>query len=161
VHVIVATDGSQASLAGARQFKWIADSREITDVTIIAVVSPYAAVPFANELGPQRRPGMTELNFNEEAKVGPGDSPGNPQRFARARDHSCRRRPGCGSHFHGVWQPRSQPHHPARQHRLPGAALGALPGTGVPPNPAQRTRPRRVSVIKMARTSLLVLAISS
>jgi nucleotide-binding universal stress UspA family protein len=69
VHVIVATDGSQASLAGARQFKWIADSREITDVTIIAVVSPYAAVPFANELGPQRRPGMTELNFNEEAKV--------------------------------------------------------------------------------------------
>ena len=55
MHCIVATDGSQASLVGARQFKWIADSREITDVTVVAVVSPYAAVPFANELGPQRR----------------------------------------------------------------------------------------------------------
>jgi len=69
MHVIVATDGSQASLVGARQFKWIADSREVTDVTIVAVVSPYAAVPFANELGPQQSRGMTELNFNEEAKI--------------------------------------------------------------------------------------------
>ncbi|MCU1404055.1 MAG: stress protein [Glaciihabitans sp.] len=69
MHVIVATDGSQASLVGARQFKWIADSREITDVTIVAVVSPYAAVPFANELGPQRTQGQTELNFTEEARV--------------------------------------------------------------------------------------------
>lgn len=69
MHVIVATDGSQASLIGARQFKWIADSREITDVTIVAVVSPYAAVPFANELGPDRRPGLAELSFNDEAKI--------------------------------------------------------------------------------------------
>jgi len=69
MHAIVATDGSQSSLVGARQFKWIADSREITDVTIIAVVSPYAAVPFANELGPQRKPGMTELSFNEDARL--------------------------------------------------------------------------------------------
>jgi nucleotide-binding universal stress UspA family protein len=69
MHVIVATDGSQASLVGARQFKWIADSREITDVTIVAVVSPYAAVPFANEIGPQRSHGQTELSFSEEAKV--------------------------------------------------------------------------------------------
>ncbi|PXA70713.1 universal stress protein [Cryobacterium arcticum] len=69
MHVIVATDGSRASLMGARQFKWIADSREITDVTVVAVVSPYAAVPFANELGPQRNPGLTELNFTEDAKV--------------------------------------------------------------------------------------------
>jgi nucleotide-binding universal stress UspA family protein len=69
MHVIVATDGSQSSLVGARQFKWIADSREITDVTIIAVVSPYAAVPFANEIGPQHTPGTTELSFNDEAKV--------------------------------------------------------------------------------------------
>ena len=69
MHVIVATDGSQASLAGAKQFKWIADSREITDVTIVAVVSPYAAVPFANELGPQKRTGVTELSFGEEARL--------------------------------------------------------------------------------------------
>ena len=69
MHVIVATDGSQASLVGARQFKWIADSREITDVTIVAVVSPYAAVPFANELGPQKRTGVTELSFGDEARL--------------------------------------------------------------------------------------------
>jgi nucleotide-binding universal stress UspA family protein len=67
VHVIVATDGSSSSLSAARQFKWIADSREITDVTIIAVVSPYAAVPFANELGPEHTPGVTELSFRQEA----------------------------------------------------------------------------------------------
>jgi nucleotide-binding universal stress UspA family protein len=69
MHVIVATDGSQASLLGARQFKWIADSREITDVTIVAVVSPYAAVPFANELGHQPNPGLTELSFTEDARA--------------------------------------------------------------------------------------------
>jgi nucleotide-binding universal stress UspA family protein len=69
MHVIVATDGSQASLAAARQFKWIADSREITDVTVVAVVSPYAAVPFANEIGPQRSPGLTELSFGEDARI--------------------------------------------------------------------------------------------
>jgi nucleotide-binding universal stress UspA family protein len=69
MHVIVATDGSHASLVGARQFKWIADSREITDVTIVAVVSPYAAVPFANELGPQRPRAQTELSFSGDAQT--------------------------------------------------------------------------------------------
>ena len=66
---IVATDGSRASLVGARQFKWIADSREITDVTVVAVVSPYAAVPFANELGPHRTTELTELSFADEAET--------------------------------------------------------------------------------------------
>jgi nucleotide-binding universal stress UspA family protein len=68
MHVIVATDGSRASLLAARQFKWIADSREITDVTVVAVVSPYAAVPFANELGEQRRVDLTDLSFGQEAE---------------------------------------------------------------------------------------------
>ena len=69
MHCIVATDGSRASLIGARQFKWIADSREITDVTVVAVVSPYAAVPFANELGPERTPELAEFSFVEEAQI--------------------------------------------------------------------------------------------
>lgn len=69
MHVIVTTDGSLASLVGARQFKWIADSREITDVTVLAVVSPYSAAPFANEIGPERTRGQTELSFGEEARV--------------------------------------------------------------------------------------------
>jgi nucleotide-binding universal stress UspA family protein len=69
MHVIVATDGSRASLIGARQCKWIADSREITDVTVVAVVSPYAAVPFANELGPGGPTELTKLSFGEEARI--------------------------------------------------------------------------------------------
>ena len=69
MHAIIATDGSPASLAGARQFKRIADSREITEVTIVAVVSPYAAVPFVNELGPQRAADLTTLSFGDEAKA--------------------------------------------------------------------------------------------
>ncbi|WP_182113422.1 MULTISPECIES: universal stress protein [unclassified Actinotalea] len=69
MHVIVATDGSRASLVAARQFQWIADSREITDVTVVAVVSPYAAVPFANDLGPQEPAPLTELNFVREARA--------------------------------------------------------------------------------------------
>ena len=69
MHVIVATYGSRASLVAARQFKWIADSREITDVTVIAVVSPFAAVPFANELGSQQQPTeLTDLSFQAEAQ---------------------------------------------------------------------------------------------
>ena len=69
MHCIVTTDGSRASLVGARQFKWIADSREITDVTVIAVVSPFAAVPFANELGQQRTTELTDLSFQQEAQA--------------------------------------------------------------------------------------------
>ncbi|QJY48113.1 universal stress protein [Pseudonocardia broussonetiae] len=69
MHVIVATDGSHASLAGAKQFQWIADSREITDVTVVAVVSPYAAVPFANELTPRRNTEPTDFSFQQEAEA--------------------------------------------------------------------------------------------
>ena len=68
MHCIVTTDGSRASLVGAKQFQWIADSREITDVTVIAVVSPFAAVPFANELGPQQATELSDLSFQDEAE---------------------------------------------------------------------------------------------
>ncbi len=69
MHCIVTTDGSRAALVGAKQFKWIADSREITDVTVIAVVSPFAAVPFANELGPRQSTEPTGLSFQHEAQT--------------------------------------------------------------------------------------------
>ena len=71
MHCIVTTDGSRASLTGAKQFKWIADSREITDVTVIAVVSPFAAVPFANELGSQQQQPaeLSDLSFQAEAQA--------------------------------------------------------------------------------------------
>jgi nucleotide-binding universal stress UspA family protein len=69
VHVVVATDGSAASLAAASQFQRIADGREVTEVTVVAVVSPYAAVPFANELPGRRDTGPTELSFQQEAEA--------------------------------------------------------------------------------------------
>jgi nucleotide-binding universal stress UspA family protein len=69
MHVIVATDGSQASLDGARQFRSFADPAAVTELTVIAVVSPYAAAPFANEIGPARTPAMTALSFVDDARV--------------------------------------------------------------------------------------------
>jgi nucleotide-binding universal stress UspA family protein len=69
MHVVVATDGSQASLAGARQFRAFADPSVVTDVTVVAVVSPYAAAPFANEIGPVRTPAMAGLSFVDDARL--------------------------------------------------------------------------------------------
>ncbi len=71
MHVIVATDGSKQSLEAARQLKSFADPAKVTDVSVVAVISPLAAVPFANELS---RPGPTDadelggLSFRDEAQ---------------------------------------------------------------------------------------------
>ena len=51
MHVIVATDGSWQSLVAARQFMSFADPAKVDEISVVAVVSPLAAVPFANELG--------------------------------------------------------------------------------------------------------------
>ena len=50
MHVIVATDGSRQSLAAATQLKAFADPTKITEMTVVAVVQPLAAVAFADEL---------------------------------------------------------------------------------------------------------------
>ena len=52
MHVIVATDGSRQSLAAAKHFKSFADPGRVTDVSVIAVVRPLAAVAFADDLSP-------------------------------------------------------------------------------------------------------------
>lgn len=70
--VIVATDGSKQSLAAARHLKSFADPTKITEVAVVAVVSPLAAVPFANELtGPRRKRGEEEVgvSFRDEAQA--------------------------------------------------------------------------------------------
>ena len=71
MHVIVATDGSKQSLAAARQLKSFADPSKITEVAVVAVTSPLAAVPFANELSGRR--GRTgdgvDLSFRDEAQA--------------------------------------------------------------------------------------------
>ncbi len=73
VRIIVATDGSKQSLAAARQLMAFADPQKVTEVVVIAVISPRASVPFANELGP-RRPagGSVDLSFRDEANAAVG-----------------------------------------------------------------------------------------
>ncbi|HYH33685.1 MAG TPA: universal stress protein [Nocardioides sp.] len=55
MHVVVATDGSQQSLRAARHLKSFADPSKITDVSVLAVIRPLAAVAFADELSPVDR----------------------------------------------------------------------------------------------------------
>ena len=52
MHVIVATDGSKQSLAAAKHLKSFADPKKVTDISVIAVVRPLAAVAFADDLSP-------------------------------------------------------------------------------------------------------------
>lgn len=70
MHVVVATDGSAQSLDAARLLKSFADPDRISDVTVVAVISPFAAVPFVNELGgTPRTADPTQLSFREEAEA--------------------------------------------------------------------------------------------
>jgi nucleotide-binding universal stress UspA family protein len=50
MHVIVATDGSKQSLTAAKYLMTMADPARISDVSVIAVVRPLAAVGFADDL---------------------------------------------------------------------------------------------------------------
>ena len=72
MHVMVATDGSRQSLVAARQFMAFADPAKVDEVSVVAVISPLAAVPFANELGGERPDDPTRLSFREEAHAATG-----------------------------------------------------------------------------------------
>jgi nucleotide-binding universal stress UspA family protein len=50
MHVIVATDGSKQSLEAARRLKSFADPGKITEISVVAVIRPLAAVAFADDL---------------------------------------------------------------------------------------------------------------
>jgi nucleotide-binding universal stress UspA family protein len=68
MHVIVATDGSRQSLAAAKYLMRVADPARITDVSVIAVVRPLAAVGFADDLAPAKpRKGEQQLGSFQEA----------------------------------------------------------------------------------------------
>ena len=67
MHVVLATDGSRPSLVAARQFMSFADVAKVDEVSVVAVVSPLATVPFANELGGDRKDHPRGLSFREEA----------------------------------------------------------------------------------------------
>ena len=72
MHVIVATDGSRQSLVAARQFMAFADVTKVQEVSVVAVISPLASVPFANELGGEGADDPTRLSFREEAHAATG-----------------------------------------------------------------------------------------
>jgi nucleotide-binding universal stress UspA family protein len=56
MHVIVATDGSRQSLAAAKHLKSFADPTKVTEISVIAVIRPLAAVAFADDLSTIDRP---------------------------------------------------------------------------------------------------------
>ena len=71
MQVIIATDGSKASPAAARQFKSFADPGKTTEIVVVAVVSPLAVVPFENELSQGSvavSDGVLSLSFEAEAR---------------------------------------------------------------------------------------------
>lgn len=70
MHVIIATDGSRQSLTAARKFKSFADPEKITDVSIVAVIRPLAAVSFADELSTasKSRQAATDKSFRAAAR---------------------------------------------------------------------------------------------
>ncbi len=67
MHVIVATDGSRQSLAAAKKFKSFADPTKISDISVVAVLRPLAAVAFANELSASEET-LAALSFREAAQ---------------------------------------------------------------------------------------------
>ena len=72
MHVIMATDGSRQSLTAARQFMEFADVSKVAEVSVVAVISPLATVPFANELGGDGPSEPAGLSFRAEAHTATG-----------------------------------------------------------------------------------------
>lgn len=67
MHVIVATDGSRPSLAAAKHLKSFADPEKISEISVIAVIRPLAAVAFADDLSTTERKKEDELSFRQAA----------------------------------------------------------------------------------------------
>jgi nucleotide-binding universal stress UspA family protein len=67
MHVLITTDGSQQSLDAARHLMTFADPSTIEGVAVLAVVSPLAAVPFANETETDRE-GIEDMSFRRAAE---------------------------------------------------------------------------------------------
>ncbi len=67
MHVVIAVDGSKQSLAAARKLKDFADPAKITEISLVAVIRPLAAVGFADDLSESARAEAT-LSFRSAAQ---------------------------------------------------------------------------------------------
>lgn len=69
MRVIVTTDGSKQSLTAARTFKSFTDPEKIGEVIILAVIRPFSAVAFADDIsGAKSKYSTEELSFREAAE---------------------------------------------------------------------------------------------
>jgi nucleotide-binding universal stress UspA family protein len=68
MHVIIAVDGSKQSLLAAKHLKSFADSEKIDNISVIAVVSPYASVSFAEEIS-QGASSTADQTFRDAAEA--------------------------------------------------------------------------------------------
>ncbi|WP_375001711.1 universal stress protein [Aeromicrobium sp. CTD01-1L150] len=68
MHVLIATDGSKQSIASASYLRSIVDPQTVTKVAVVAVVSPMAAVPFANDDETRQRT-LAEMSFRKAAEA--------------------------------------------------------------------------------------------
>ncbi len=74
VHVLIATDGSKQSLKAARFLGTLVNPATVERITIVAVIRPLAAVPFASDFGEEEQVAAQqtgevepELSFRREA----------------------------------------------------------------------------------------------
>jgi nucleotide-binding universal stress UspA family protein len=68
MHVVIATDGSKQSLDAARYLRSFADPESVTSVSVLAVISPLAAVPFATESDTGHKD-IEDLSFRTAAQA--------------------------------------------------------------------------------------------
>ena len=68
MHVVIATDGSKQSLNAARYLRSFADPESVSSVSVLAVISPLAAVPFATE-GDTGLKDIEDLSFRTAAQA--------------------------------------------------------------------------------------------
>lgn len=91
MHVVIATDGSRQSLTAAKQFKSFADPEKITEISIVAVIRPLAAVGFASDLSPTTK---------SKTQKAPGEDPSARQSASDAVDAIAAVFDGWGSKVH-------------------------------------------------------------
>ncbi|MCL8251632.1 universal stress protein [Aeromicrobium fastidiosum] len=68
MHVVIATDGSKQSLDAARYLRSFSDPESVASVSVLAVISPLAAVPFATESDSGQKD-IEELSFRTAAQA--------------------------------------------------------------------------------------------